>query len=86
MCSRPLMTPSLIGCPTDGGDGPCRLCSANDLDALTEELAEELWDSRRHATLDDWEWKDASPIWKTTFRDLAETAIVALGARHQERL
>jgi hypothetical protein len=67
-------------------DSRCRLCTANDIDALVDELAGELWESRRHGTLDDWPWQDASPMWKTTFRDFARTAVEVLGARHQEHL
>uniref|UniRef100_UPI0035CA02FD hypothetical protein n=1 Tax=uncultured Sphingomonas sp. TaxID=158754 RepID=UPI0035CA02FD len=66
--------------------GPCRLCAANDLDALTEELAAELWESRRHGTLDDWPWEDASPMWKEIFRGFAATAVEVLAARHEAHL
>ena len=59
----------------------CRICTANDLDALIEELAAELWESRRHGTLDDRGWEDAGDMWQTTFRGFARTAIEVLNAR-----
>ena len=58
--------------------GPCRLCGANDLDAVIEKLAEDLWESRRHGTLDDLPWVEAGPYWQETFRDFATTAVHAL--------
>ena len=67
-------------------DARCRLCTANDLEALTEELAAELWESRRHGTLDDWPWADAGPMWQRVFRDFAGTAVEVLGARHEDHL
>ena len=53
----------------------CRLCTANDREALVEELAAELWDDRRPGSLDDHPWTDASPMWQRTFRGFAERAI-----------
>ena len=64
----------------------CRLCAANDLDALIEELAGELWESRRHGTLDDCAWNDAGDMWQSTFRDFAQTVVEVLGARHEAHL
>jgi hypothetical protein len=58
----------------------------NDHDALIEELAEELWESRRHGTLDDWPWAEAGPMWQSTFRGFAATAIEVLAVRHQDHL
>lgn len=56
----------------------CRLCAANDLDAVVERLAEDLWESRRGGTLDDWPWAETSEYWKRTFRDFAQTAVHSL--------
>jgi hypothetical protein len=67
-------------------DGRCRLCTANDLDALVDELAGELWESRRSGTLDDWPWEEAGPMWQSTFRGFAATAIDVLAARHAAHL
>jgi hypothetical protein len=63
-------------------DRRCRLCTANDLDGLIEDLAAELWESRRHGTLDDHPWAEAGPMWQRIFRDFAHTAIDVLGEPH----
>jgi len=41
---------------------PCRLCTANDEEALVESLAADLWESRRHGTLDDYPWNQPATI------------------------
>ncbi len=64
-------------------DSRCRLCTANDLDALREEMAEALWESRRHGTLDDWPWVEAGPMWQRIFREFGDTAVDAMLARHR---
>lgn len=56
----------------------CRLCSTNDREALIEHVAERLWESRRHGTLDDWEWIDAGGYWQPVYRELAKTAVETL--------
>ena len=53
----------------------CRLCTANDREALVEELAQQLWDGQRGGTLDDWPWSETSEYWRTIFRQFARTAI-----------
>ncbi len=63
----------------------CRLCTANDEAALVEQLAKDLWESRRHGTLDDWPWPDAGGYWQTTYRELASTAIESMRAGHSHR-
>lgn len=50
----------------------CRICSANDRDALVEQMAEKLWGSYKE---DDRPWDRAGPYWQTVFRQLAATAI-----------
>ncbi len=55
----------------------CRVCSANDRAALIEYLAEQLWESRRHGTLDDWPWPEAGGYWQRIYRQEAETFIAA---------
>lgn len=57
----------------------CRLCTSNDPDALREHVAAELWESRRNGHLDDRPWADAGPRWQHVYRQLADTAIEALG-------
>jgi hypothetical protein len=64
-------------------DNRCRLCTANDLDGLKEEMAEALWESRRRGTLDDWPWAEAGPMWQRVFRDFGETAVEAMLERHR---
>lgn len=56
----------------------CQLCTANDLDAVIEKVAEELWESRRYGTLDDWPWAEAGDYWQRIFRELATTAVQML--------
>ena len=56
----------------------CRLCTANDMDAVIERLACDLWESRRGGTFDDWPWAETSEFWKRTFRDFARTAVESL--------
>ncbi len=64
---------------------PCRLCTANDEDALVETLAADLWESRRHGTLDDRPWEQAGDHWQRIFRDFALTALESLRAEHRHR-
>lgn len=55
----------------------CRICTANDRDALVEQLAGELWESRRDRTVDA-PWDEAPVYWQAAFRQFAETAFAAL--------
>ena len=50
----------------------------NDHDALIEHVAEELWESRRRGSPDDWPWAEAGGYWTTIYRELAETAVKSL--------
>ena len=56
----------------------CLLCSSNVLDAVIEKLAEDLWESRRHSTLDDVPWERCGDHWQRVFRDFAATAVESL--------
>jgi hypothetical protein len=56
----------------------CRLCTANDRDGVIEQLAADLWNSRRHGTLDDHPWEQAGDYWQRMFRELAVTAVGSL--------
>lgn len=56
----------------------CRLCSANDLDGLVEQLAEDLWESRRYGTLDDVPFAECGEYWQSIFREFARTAVAKL--------
>lgn len=52
----------------------CRLCTANDPEALTEQLARQMWESRRDREIDP-DWDNASPYWQLTFREFAAQTI-----------
>ena len=49
----------------------CRLCTTNDRAALTEELAEEMWESRRDREIDP-PWADAGHYWQPVMPQYAE--------------
>jgi hypothetical protein len=51
---------------------------ANDIDAVIEQLANDLWESRRGGTQDDYPRAETSEYWKRTFRDFAATAVEKL--------
>lgn len=53
----------------------CRLCGANDVDALVEQLAEDLWDSRRVGAMKSRLWGEAGSYWQQAFREMAATAV-----------
>ena len=50
--------------------GRCRLCTANDQDALVEQLAADLWRTR-----DGQPWAEVSDQWRHVFRQFATAAI-----------
>jgi hypothetical protein len=56
----------------------CRLCTANDADAVVEHVAERLWESRRHGSPDDRAWSEAGGYWQRIMRELAVTAVGSL--------
>lgn len=62
--------------------GRCRLCTANDREALYDHVAAAMWERRRHGTLDDRPWPDAGSYWRTKFIELAEDAVEAMAADH----
>ncbi len=66
--------------------GRCRLYTANDRAALIETVAADLWESRRHGTLDDWPWEQAGRYWQPIYRELAETAIESLERDHVDHV
>ncbi|MBM3928915.1 MAG: hypothetical protein FJ335_10715 [Sphingomonadales bacterium] len=59
----------------------CRLCTANDLDGLVEEIAEQIWESHRDAVLQDPPWAEASVSWQTTIRGYAQSMVDILRAK-----
>lgn len=57
----------------------CRLCTANDLDALTEELAAALWEKRRTPDgFDRAPWPEAGEYWQGQFRRFAVEVVETL--------
>ncbi|WP_294392022.1 hypothetical protein [uncultured Sphingomonas sp.] len=52
----------------------CRLCTTNDRHGLIERTAEDMWETRRHGTLDDWRWEKAGK-WQQVYRELATAAV-----------
>lgn len=62
--------------------GGCPLCSGEGRDPdLVEQVAADLWESRRHGTLCDWPWDEAGEQWQHTYRGFAETAIASVKRR-----
>lgn len=62
---------------------PCRLCTANDEQALIEGLAEDLWESRRNGHIDDVPWDRAGDHWQRVFREFATRAVESLRSDHR---
>jgi hypothetical protein len=56
----------------------CRLCTANDRDALIEYLAEKTWDARVSNMPEEVPWSEAGATWQSAFREMAVGAIQAL--------
>ncbi len=56
----------------------CRLCTNNDDEALTEYLAEKLWDSRMGEFEIATPWAEAGVFWQAKFREIAVSAKLAL--------
>lgn len=56
----------------------CRICTTNDREALIEELATRMWESRRDREIDPDEFEDAPPYWQMTFREFASETIKML--------
>lgn len=59
----------------------CRLCSANDRDALAEEMAEALWQRTLEEGFEP-DWQQASPFWRKRFRYHAEVFLDVLEHQH----
>jgi hypothetical protein len=58
---------------------------ANNRAALIETVSADLWESRRHGTLDDRPWKQAGSYWQRVYRELSETAIESLERDHVDQ-
>ena len=59
----------------------CRLCAADDLEALRDELAQALWQQHRGAFERDISFDQIGPYWLMVYRGLADDAIELL--RHK---
>ncbi|MCW2406932.1 hypothetical protein M2336_003616 [Sphingobium sp. B1D7B] len=59
----------------------CRLCTTNDRDALAEQLAEEMWNSRRDRAIDP-PWEEAGPYWHRAMRQFADATLKMLQRDH----
>lgn len=59
----------------------CRLCTTNDREALAEQLAEEMWESRRDREIDP-PWKDAGGYWHMAMRQFADATLQMLQRDH----
>jgi len=60
-----------------GHNSGCRLCSCTDREGLVEQLAADLWESRRIDDIPGWE--DAGEYWHHAFRGFARAALDSLG-------
>ncbi|MBV9527892.1 hypothetical protein [Sphingomonas sp.] len=58
----------------------CRLCTSNDRDALIEELAIEMWESRRDREIDP-PWEGAGDYWQRAMREFAAATVKMLERR-----
>jgi len=58
----------------------CRICSANDEEALEEDIARAMWDTQRTANRDnEWRpWEEAGPYWQAVMRNFAAATVKAL--------
>lgn len=56
----------------------CRLCTAHNHEALINDMAARLWESRRHGSPDDVPFERAVDYWRHVFLELAGTAVEAL--------
>ena len=58
----------------------CRICSANDEEALLEQMAEAMWSTQVSSNPDDeWQpWSQAGGYWQTIMRDFARASLRVL--------
>jgi len=63
----------------------CRICSANDEEALVEDVARTMWDTQRSSDPgDEWSpWDQAGDYWQTAMRQFARATVKALRAEEQ---
>jgi hypothetical protein len=53
----------------------CRVCTANDRDALVEELAAEFWKGSCAGPVDGRAWSEAGHYWQPIYRGFADRAL-----------
>lgn len=58
----------------------CRACGANDIEALADEVAAEMWARHRDRETDP-AWEDASPYWQMIMRQHARATIEVITGR-----
>ena len=58
----------------------CRICTANDREALINQMAQEMWNTQASSDQDDeWRtWEDAGSYWQLTMRKFAEATLLVL--------
>lgn len=56
----------------------CRICTANDLEALVEETAQAMWEIERPSDPHEVPWADAGGHWQALFRGFATAALGVL--------
>lgn len=61
----------------------CRICTANDREALIEDMAKAMWDTQITTdTHSDWDpWPEASPFWQQRMREFAAASLRAIEAK-----
>jgi hypothetical protein len=59
----------------------CRLCTTNDREGLAEQLAAEMYESRRDREVDP-PWEDAGAYWHQAMRQFAEATLSMLERGH----
>ncbi|MEH3120362.1 MAG: hypothetical protein PGN16_00045 [Sphingomonas phyllosphaerae] len=69
--------------PGIGHNQPCALCAGGGPgdEVLVEQVADDLWESRRHGTLDDVPWAECGAYWQHIFRGFAAAAIASIKKR-----
>ncbi|WP_121119096.1 hypothetical protein [Croceibacterium ferulae] len=62
----------------------CRICSANDEEALVEDVARSMWDTQRSSDPDDaWRpWDQAGPYWQRVMLQFAKATVKMLRTEH----
>ena len=64
--------------------GRCRICKANDREALVNDVARAMWETQSSTNPDDeWRpWDRAGPYWQRIMREFANATVKVLKADH----